>query len=120
MSDVLHSDMFSLELLLGALPSCGTCSQTMRPDVVMFGEAVLQMEESMGEARRADVVVILGTSGVVYPAASVPIEAKRAKAKVIEINPTENAFMGITDVYIRQSSATALPQIVEQIRRMKG
>lgn len=120
MSDVLNSDVFDLQLLLGALPTCGKCSQIMRPDVVMFGEAVLQMEESMKEARRADVVIIMGTSGIVYPAASVPIEAKRSKAKIIEINPTENAFKGITDVYVRQSSGTALPQIVEQVRRMKG
>jgi len=119
-SEVLHSDAFSLELLLGALPSCGKCSKIMRPDVVMFGEAVLQMEESISEARRADVVIIMGTSGVVYPAASVPIEAKRSNAKIIEINPTENAFRGITDVYVRGSSGIALPQIVEQVRRMKG
>ena len=120
MSQVLNSDTFSLELLLGALPSCGKCSNIMRPDVVMFGEAVLQMEESIREARRADVVIILGTSGVVYPAASVPIEARRSNAKIIEINPTENAFRGITEVYVRQSSGTALPQIVEQVKRTKG
>ena len=120
MNEVLHSEAFSLELLLGALPTCGKCSKIMRPDVVMFGEPVLQMEESMREARRADVVIILGTSGVVYPAAAVPIEAKRSKAKIIEINPTENAFRGITDVYVRRSSGIALPQIVEQIRKMKG
>ena len=119
-SEVLNSDAFSLELLLKALPSCGKCSNIMRPDVVMFGEAVLEMEESIREAHRADAVIILGTSGIVYPAAFVPIEAKKSNAKVIEINPTENAFRGITDVYVRQSSGTTLPQIVEHVRRMRG
>jgi len=120
MSEVLQSDAFNLDRLLGALPSCGRCSNIMRPDVVMFGEAVLQMEESMIEAFRADVVIIAGTSGVVYPAASVPIEAKRSRAKVIEINSTENAFRGITDVYVSGSCGSALPKIMELIRGIKG
>jgi len=118
MREVLDSHSFSLDLLLGALPSCGKCSKIMRPDVVMFGEPVLEMGESMREARQADVVIIMGTSGVVYPAASVPIEGKRSNAKIIEVNPTENAFRGITDVYIRRSTGTALPQIVEQVRHI--
>jgi NAD-dependent deacetylase len=88
----------------------------MRPDVVMFGEAVQHLEDSYREAQLSDVVIVLGTSGVVYPAAGVPYEGKRHRARVIEINPTENAFRDITDVYIRATSGEGLPKVVEMVK----
>jgi len=110
----VEAESFSLEVLMAAIPRC-ECGGMMRPDVVNFGEAVQQMPASYDEARRADVVIILGTSGVVWPAAGVPHEARRNKARIIEINPTENAFQGITDVYIKDLSGSAMPRIVELV-----
>jgi len=52
----------------------------------------------------------------VYPAAYFPMEARKKGAKIIVINPTENAFPSITDVYIPAKTGEALPAIVSLIR----
>jgi NAD-dependent deacetylase len=115
MKNVLAEEPFSLHGLLVALPQCD-CTGFMRPDVVMFGEAVQQVPESFNEARLSDVIIVLGTSGVVMPAAGVPYEGKKTNSKIIEINPTENAFRDITDVYVKDQSGLAMPKIIELIK----
>lgn len=112
---VLDEEPFSIQALLGALPKCD-CTGLMRPDVVMFGEAVQQLPESYREARLSDVIIVLGTSGIVWPAAGVPYEGKKGSSKIIEINPTENAFRDITDVYVKDLSGAAMPKIIELVR----
>ncbi len=118
--EILTSDPFKIEMLMEGLPRCESCESLMRPDVVMFGEAVQQMPESFREAQSADVVIVLGTSGVVWPAAGVPYEARQAGARVIDINPTASAFRDITDVYINSHSGAAMPQILEELKRIRG
>lgn len=112
---VLNQEPFSIQGLLEGLPQCD-CSGIMRPDVVMFGEEVQQLAKSYAEAQRADVIIVLGTSGVVWPAAGVPYEGKKSRAKIIEINPTESAFQDITDVYIKDLSGKVMPKIIERVR----
>jgi len=115
---VLNSEPFNVEELLSVLPKC-ECGGLMRPDVVMFGEAVQQLPESFLEARSADVLLVLGTSAMVWPAAGAPYEAKRQGAKVIEINPTANAYREITDVYIKDLSGRAMPKIVARVKELR-
>jgi NAD-dependent deacetylase len=78
--------------------------------------AVQQVPESFNEARLSDLIVVLGTSGLVWPAAGVPYEGKKTNSKIIEINPTENAFRDITDVYVKDQSGLAMPKIIELVR----
>jgi len=118
MKNALDEQNFSIQGLLDAFPQCD-CAGLMRPDVVMFGEAVQQLSQSYRETLLSDVVIVLGTSGVVYPAAGVPYEAKKNNARIIEINPTENAFREITDVYIKELSGAAMPKIIEAVRRLR-
>lgn len=106
---------FSLPAILRALPRC-TCGSPMRPDVVMFGEAVQGIQEAFQAAESCSVMLVLGTSGVVYPAAALPQRAKQAGASVIEINPGESSYRGLADVRIPTSTAEALPRIVEMLR----
>jgi NAD-dependent deacetylase len=108
----------SLAALVSIVPKCEACGSLMRPDIVMFGEAVKHLPESFSLARECDVMLVLGTSGVVYPAAELPYEAMRAGAKIIVINPHENAFFDISDVYIPMKSGEALPVIVEQVKTL--
>jgi len=116
-SGVLAKEPFKVEELLSVLPKC-ECSGFMRPDVVMFGEAVQQLPESFLEARSADVLLVLGTSAMVWPAAGAPYEAKRQGARLIEINPTTNAYRDITEVYIKDLSGRAMPQIVDKVKEL--
>jgi len=119
-TEILTDEPFKVEKLMEGLPRCELCGGLMRPDVVMFGEAVQQMPESFREARSADVVIVLGTSGVVWPAAGVPYEARQVGARVIDVNPTPGAFRDITDVYINSYSGVAMPRILEELRRIRG
>jgi len=118
-STVLAMETFNIQELLSVLPKC-ECTGLMRPDVVMFGEAVQQLPESFLEARSADVLLVMGTSAMVWPAAGAPYEAKRQGAKIIEINPTTNAYRDITEVYIKDLSGRAMPKIVARVKDLQG
>ena len=110
---------FSLPVLAGLFPVC-LCGGLTRPDVVMFGESVQQLHEAYAEASICDVMIVLGTSGVVYPAAALPHEAAQHGAKIIEINPTENCFHAITDVYLRETAAVGMPRLLEKVKEILG
>ncbi len=107
---------YDFNSLISLADVCDQCDSIMRPDVVMFGEAVKGLRRAFNASLNSDVMLVLGTSGVVYPAASFPIEAKKAGARIIVINPSENGFQNYTDVYIPMKTGEALPIIVEKIR----
>lgn len=111
---------YSLTNLMTVIPSCECCGSMMRPDVVMFGETVQGLPAAFTAARQCAAMLAIGTSGVVYPAAALPFEAKENGAAVIVINPNENAFADVSDVYIPMRAGKALPQIVEAIKKIKG
>ncbi len=99
---------------------CPRCYGLMRPDVVWFGEP---LDESVVEtayrlARESDVMLVIGTSGVVYPAAYIPFIAKESGAKIIEVNIEESAITRISDVFIGLKAAEALPLIDKYMRKM--
>jgi len=70
------------------IPVCDVCGGYIRPDVVWFGETIPAniLERSYKWSKRGDVFLLVGTSGIVYPAASFPLYAKENGAYVIEIN----------------------------------
>lgn len=106
---------FELPAVMTLLPQC-SCGGRMRPDVVMFGESVQNLPEAFSEAESCEVMLVLGTSGVVFPAAALPERAKYAGAKVIEINPGMSSYRGIADIHIQKKTGEALPLIVERIQ----
>jgi NAD-dependent deacetylase len=108
---------FSLERVIGIMDKC-ECGGMTRPDVVMFGEAVQMLHQSFKAVAEAQVVLVMGTSGVVYPAAAIPHQARQAGAKIIEINPTENSYAAVTDVYIAEASAVAMPKVMEELKKL--
>lgn len=110
--------VYNLDALIGLAETCDQCGSVTRPDVVMFGEAVQGLSEAFMASVQSDVMLVLGTSGVVYPAASFPVEARNSGAKVIVINPTENGFSHCTDLYIPMKTGEALPIIVKKIKEM--
>ena len=92
------------------------CGGRFRPQVVWFGEALPQAiwERAAFAATRADVVLVVGTSAQVYPAASLAFA--NDAAFVVEINPEPSAISDRVDVTIRETAAAALPRIVASIR----
>jgi NAD-dependent deacetylase len=72
-----------------AAPICTSCGNYLRPDVVLFGELLPPgaFELAAEKAERCDLCIVIGTSALVYPAASLPEIAARAGAYLVEINP---------------------------------
>ena len=92
------------------------CGGRLRPDIVWFGEALpaAVWEEAMRAAERADVILVVGTSAVVYPAAALATHYARA-AFVAEINPEETGISGGVDCALREPAATALPRLLDAL-----
>jgi len=111
-----HSSGFELMHLAGILPRCAICKGITRPDVVMFGEPVQQLPEAFQTAESCDLMLVLGTSGVVYPAASIPYQAYENRARIIEINPTDNYYHSISEVYISSPSGQAMPKLIDLLK----
>jgi len=108
---------FGLDKILSIMPKC-ECGGITRPDVVMFGEPVQVLNQSFQAASSCEVMLVLGTSGVVYPAAALPHQAKEAGAKLIEINPTGNYYRGVTEVFIQEASGEGMPKVMERVRKL--
>lgn len=102
--------------VLSAVPRC-SCGGAMRPDIVGFGEPIQGFDMALSLALESDVFLIVGTSGEVMPAASLPEHAKRSGATLIEVNLGHGAFSEYTDLYIQGPAATVLPRIALEIER---
>ncbi len=93
-------------------PRCPSCGGLARPDVVWFGEGLEQgiLNRAMSSAARARLMLVVGTSAVVHPAAQLPLIAKKAGAWIVEINPEETPVSIYADEVIRGPAAQVLPE----------
>jgi NAD-dependent deacetylase len=96
------------------LPTCADCGALARPDIVWFGEALepANIERAFAAAEAADVCLVVGTSGVVHPAASLAAVTHQGGGAVIEVNPVQTPITAIADVSIRGTAVGAVPEIV--------
>jgi len=94
---------------------CPNCSSAMRPNVVWFGEDLPQdvFAAAEGAARTCDVMLVVGTSADVWPAAGLPMTAKMAGAQIVEINPNHTSLTQHVHYVLAGTSAVILPQIIE-------
>ncbi len=99
-------------------PCCDKCHSFLRPDVVFFGEAipVHAMQGSQELIRRADLMLIIGTSGEVAPANTIPREVKMKGGHIIEINKGATYFRDITDIRFDGPVEEILPRFLEYLQ----
>ncbi|MGV8871451.1 MAG: SIR2 family NAD-dependent protein deacylase [Rhodococcus sp. (in: high G+C Gram-positive bacteria)] len=95
-------------------PECAVCGGLVRPGAVWFGESLPEDAWAAAEdaVRAADLVLVVGTSGVVYPFAGLPAIARSAGATVVEINPVETEISDMADHRWRTTAAVGLPALV--------
>lgn len=101
-------------------PRCA-CGGVLRPDVVFFGEAIPPeaLARSQRIASRCAVMLVVGTSAVVQPAASIPVIARQSGALVVEINPERTPLTDqVADVFLEGRSGEVLPVLVEAVERL--
>jgi len=94
-------------------PICKKCGALMRPHVVWFGESLDTelLSEAVKMCSKADLMLAIGTSSLVYPAASIPMTAAESGVKVIEINPESTPLTPRADTSIRGKAGDVLPGI---------
>ncbi|GAA4737312.1 SIR2 family NAD-dependent protein deacylase [Phytohabitans rumicis] len=95
-------------------PRCTRCGALVRPGVVWFGEALPEaaLAAAVQAAAACDVLLTVGTSGVVYPAAEIPTVAARSGAAVIQVNPEPTPLDQVCTVNLRGAAAHVLPALV--------
>lgn len=103
------------------VPHCPECGGLIRPGVVWFGEDLpedvwAQAEEA---TRECDLFLSVGTSTIVYPAASLPFLAIRLGKPVIEVNPEKTDLSRYADISIRETAGEAMPSIVSELSRLR-
>lgn len=98
-------------------PACSHCGGPIRPGVVWFGESLPQVEWERAEQslEDCDVLLVVGTSGVVQPAASLPLLVKRRGKPIVEINPVASALTPLADVFWNVTAADGLPRVVDRL-----
>jgi NAD-dependent deacetylase len=103
-------------------PRCPDCGGLVKNDTVMFGEPIPRdaLEACHEQAQRADAVLLIGTSAVVYPAAEYPAIVYRRGGRLIEVNPQETGYSDVCAAVLRAPSGEALPALLERVRALGG
>jgi NAD-dependent deacetylase len=98
-------------------PVCRRCGGLIRPDIVWFGEPLPDepWRNAVEATEAADVVVVVGTSAIVYPAAGLPELALARGTVVIEVNPEPTPLSGSATISIRQPASQALPGLLQRL-----
>ena len=100
------------------IPDCKKCGGILKPDVIFFGEALPQKVLTIAthESQECDLFIVIGSSLVVYPAAYMPLYAKRAGAGVVIINLGATEQDDIADVIIDHSAGETMTKIMERLK----
>lgn len=100
-------------------PECVECGSPVRPGVVWFGEFLppAALESAWHAVERCDVLLVIGTSVLVYPAAELPHIALAQGAAVIEINPDRTPLTTSVDLFWSARAGVALPALAERLGR---
>ena len=102
-------------------PKCPNCGGWLRPDVVWFEEPLpaSELELATTASMNCDVFLSIGTSALVYPAASLPYEALRSGATVVEINPQPTPLSEEAHFSLASAAGLILPELLLQVRALR-
>ncbi len=110
-----HDITVNREVPLAFPPTCATCEGLLRPHIVWFGESLAKadLENSFAALERCDILLIIGTSGVVYPAASFAPVAKDHGAFVVELNLESTPNTSFVDVSFQGRAKELVPLLLK-------
>lgn len=105
-------------LLLQDVPVCERCGGSLKPDVILFGEAIPKktLNEAIEKVKSTDLLITVGTSLEVYPAASFPEAAKKSGARIVSINAERTVWDDLCDYKVHGHAAEILPRIVQAMK----
>ena len=104
------------------VPTCPNCGAYVRPDVVWFGERLesASLDCASELTSTCDVMLVIGTSGVVQPASLLPERARENGAKVFIVNPMSTEQLPVADLHLQAASGEVLPRIVNSLNIRPG
>ena len=116
-----HKRYATSSINLNHIPPRCSCDGILRPDAVLFGEMI--PPDALWRSREAasvcDIMLVIGTSAVVQPAALMPVIAKESGAKIIEINPERTPLTDdISDYLIRGTAGDIMNRILSQLEKL--
>jgi len=97
---------------------CDACGGLIKPDFIFFGEGIPSRayKDSLEAARRADIFLVIGTTGEIMPASQIPFLAKENGAKVIEVNTAPSKFTHqITDVFLHGKATEVMQRMADEL-----
>jgi len=100
------------------IPDCEECRGMLKPDAVLFGEALPQdvLQEASQRSSDCDLFIVVGSTLVVYPAAYMPLYAVQGGAKLIIVNLSDTSMDAQAAVLIRTKAGEAMSKIVERVK----
>jgi NAD-dependent deacetylase len=103
-------------------PPCPQCGSPLRPGVVWFGEMLPSdaVERAWRLAEACDAMLVVGTSGTVWPAAELPHLARGAGATVIEVGPEPAGITPVAHFHLRGEAGSVLPALVRELEAVRG
>ncbi|MEM3563693.1 MAG: NAD-dependent deacylase [Candidatus Jordarchaeaceae archaeon] len=104
---------------LETIPPIHSCGEALRPHVVQFGEPLEQktLEAALYLSQRAELFLVIGTSGVVSPARDLPLLARERGAVVIEVNREPTVLTPYVTLSIQGKAAEILPKLWEELKK---
>ncbi|MEN8249503.1 MAG: NAD-dependent deacylase [Bacteroidota bacterium] len=98
-------------------PRCPQCDSVLKPDFIFFGEGIPEPanSNSFAEIHRADVFILIGTSGEIMPASLIPFEAQKMGKKIIEINIEPSNYTSISDVFLQGKASEVMERLVGEL-----
>lgn len=100
-------------------PFCG-CGGIFRPEIVFFGEMIHpdRLRRSRNIAEQCDIMIVVGTSATVQPAADLPLIAKRAGAAIIEVNPESTPLTHhVSDFFLKGEAGAVIGDLVNEVQQ---
>lgn len=99
------------------IPSCQDCSYPLKPNIVLFGEAVRSLEEIHSFISSCDLLLVIGTSAQVYPAAALPSVVKQRGGKIFEFNMEPALAHGMSDYFFAGDLGRTLPNFGKAVNQ---
>ncbi len=102
----------------GFPPSCPYCKQIIKPDVILFGEMLPEsaLKEAYQYSSQTGLMLVIGTSGTVAPASSLPYLAKRSGSDIVEINIEPTIITKtVTDYFLKGRSGEIMEELADKL-----
>jgi len=103
-------------------PHCRKCGGLLKAATISFGEAMPQKEMARAEqcSRQCDLFIVIGSSLVVFPAASMPVIAKNSGARLVILNYTSTDLDSQADIVIHEKAGAVMQDIIQRVKQATG